>query len=123
MSHDDYKKLDDLVVLNECPVCGYATVRGYAMVCGYATVRGYAEVKKSLDIQCYQGVGSENGTLTACRAKDGSVIISRGCFEGDLEKFRDAVHQKHGSSKIGKHYLGICNLIALWFDLPELIEP
>jgi hypothetical protein len=79
-------------------------------------------VQKCADIQIYSGVGSKNGTLTVYRTKDG-LELKRGCFQGDLIKFRAAVNEKHGAdSKIGKSYLGICNLIAHWFDMPELIE-
>jgi hypothetical protein len=92
-------------------------VSGNARVSGNAQVSGDAQVQKPADIQTYSGVGSSYGTLTVYRTKDG-IELTRGCFQGDLDKFRAAVHETHGaSSKIGRSYLGIANLIEFWFDI------
>jgi len=49
-------------------------------------------------------VGSEQGTLTVCRAKAG-LIVARGCFSGTDTEFLSAVDQHHGAdSKIGREY-------------------
>ena len=54
-------------------------------------------------------VGSENGTLTAMLADDGVIYVTRGCFEGTLKDFREAVEYTHGhpDSQFGKEYRAI----------------
>ena len=47
-------------------------------------------------------VGSENGTLTVMRGKDG-LIVARGCFCGSVEKFLEASAKKH-DAKIRREY-------------------
>ena len=102
-------------------VYGNAQVYGNAWVYGNARVYGNALIITYTDIQVFQGVGSENGTLTAYITKEKTIEITRGCFIGSLQEFRDAVNNKHGAdSKIGWSYLGIANLIEHWFsDAPE----
>jgi cytoskeletal protein CcmA (bactofilin family) len=107
----------DAQVSGNAQVYGDARVSGDAQVSGDARVSGDAQVQKPADIQTYSGVGSSYGTLTVYRTKDG-IELTRGCFQGDLDKFRAAVHETHGaSSKIGRSYLGIANLIEFWFDI------
>ena len=55
---------------------------------------GNAWVKKRSDIFWASIVGSENGTLTVMRGKDG-LIVARGCFCGSVEKFLEASAKKH----------------------------
>ena len=92
---------------------------GDAWVSGNAQVYGNARVQKPADIQTYSGVGSSSGTLTAYRTTDG-IELTRGCFHGDLPKFRAAVEKIHGKeSKYGKTYLALADAIELWFaDAP-----
>jgi hypothetical protein len=107
----------DAQVSGNARVYGNARVSGNAWVSGNAQVYGNARVQSPADIQTYSGVGSSYGTLTVYRTKDG-IELTRGCFQGNLDQFRAAVHEKHGaSSKIGKSYLGIANLIEFWFDI------
>ena len=62
-------------------------------------------------------VGSENGTLTAVLADDGVIYVTRGCFEGTLEEFREAVEEthKHDDSQFYKEYLAIIEVIKARF--------
>jgi hypothetical protein len=57
-------------------------------------------------------VGSENGTFTACATKNG-IWCSRGCFDGTIEEFEDAVNKTHGDNKTGKEYKLIIELVKL----------
>ena len=112
----------DALVSGNASVSGNALVYGNASISGNALVSGNASVSLNTDIQWYSKVGSENGTLTVYKTKDG-IELTRGCFQGSLKEFRIAVRSKYGEeSKIGKNYLGICNLIAHWFDLNDQIE-
>ena len=63
---------------------------------------GNARVKKQSDIFWASIVGSENGTLTVMRGKDG-LIVARGCFCGSVEKFLEASAKKH-DAKIRREY-------------------
>ena len=81
---------------------GNAWVSGNALVYGDAEVSGNAWVKKRSDIFWASIVGSENGTLTVMRGKDG-LIVARGCFCGSVEKFLEASAKKH-DEKIKREY-------------------
>ena len=62
-------------------------------------------------------MGSENGTLTAVLADDGVIYVTRGCFEGTLRDFREAVEEthKHEDSQFYKEYLAIIEVIKARF--------
>ena len=62
-------------------------------------------------------VGSENGTMTAVLADDGVIYVTRGCFEGTLEDFREAVEEthKHEDSQFYREYLAIIEVIKARF--------
>ena len=40
-------------------------------------------------------VGTENGTLTAYKTKDGSIELTRGCFRGSIDEFVAKSQQVH----------------------------
>ena len=71
---------------------------------------GYIEKEENLSqvsgdkaIVWFSCVGSENGTLTVCKAEVG-LFVSRGCFAGDDVSFLAAVEDRHGDSRIGREY-------------------
>lgn len=76
-------------------VSGDAQVYGNAQVYGDAQVSGDARVEQRRDIFWMSIIGSENGTYTAFKNKDGGVSVNRGCFNGTLEQFVDAVNERH----------------------------
>ena len=76
-------------------VYGNAPVYGYAWVYGDARVSGNARVEQRRDIFWLSIIGSENGTYTAFKNKDGGISVNRGCFHGTLEQFSDAVNERH----------------------------
>lgn len=55
--------------------------------------------------------------MTAVLADDGVVYVTRGCFEGTLEDFREAVEEthKHKDSQFYKEYLEIIEVIKEQF--------
>jgi hypothetical protein len=60
--------------------------------------------------------GSRNGMLMALNSDNG-MFVKAGCFTGSLEEFRAAVIKTHGkTSKHGKLYLGVANLIEYKFS-------
>ena len=99
----DAKVFDNAWVSGNARVSGDAQVSGNAWVFGDAWVSGNARVECSTDIAWFSGVGTENGTLTVCKAKAG-LLVSRGCFSGSLEEFEAAVNNRHGDNDVGNQY-------------------
>ena len=61
-------------------------------------------------------LGSRNDVLMAFHSDKG-VFVRAGCFTGSLDEFRAAVIKTHGeTSKHGKLYLGIANIIEYKFS-------
>ena len=61
-------------------------------------------------------LGSRNDVLMAFHSDKG-VFVRAGCFTGSLDDFRAAVIKTHGeTSKHGKLYLGIANIIEYKFS-------
>jgi hypothetical protein len=82
---------------------------GNAWVYGDASVSGDARVYGD-DFLVIHPIGSERGTLTACKAGKG-IQVSRGCFLGSLEEFEKAVDKTHGDNEYGKQYKIVIDLI------------
>ncbi|OUI98777.1 hypothetical protein HK15_13070 [Acetobacter orientalis] len=100
-------------VYGDAWVYGDARVYGNALVYGNAQVSGNAWVSLSIHIGWFSNVGSERGTLTYFRQKDGSVCTNRGCFSGTLSDFEGAVKKRHGDSRIGQEYDLLIQFIRL----------
>ena len=66
---------------------GNAWVYGDARVFGDALVSGNARVFGDDDLVWFSKVGTEQGTLTVYKSKDGSLLATRGCFSGTLDEF------------------------------------
>lgn len=108
--YGDAEVYGDARVYGDAEVCGGAWVYGDARVCGNARVCGDAEVL------WISKIGSENGTLTVCRAKGKGLFISRGCFYGSLDDFERAVSDTHSDNKTAKEYKLIIEMIKIRFD-------
>ena len=63
------------------------THTGNAWVYGDARVYGDAEVSGNADLVWFSKVGTEQGTLTVYKSKDGSLLATRGCFSGTVDEF------------------------------------
>ena len=93
-------------------VCGDAWVCGNAQVYGDARVYGNAQIEQRTDLFWLSIIGSENGTYTAFKNKDGGILVNRGCFNGTLEEFTDAVN-KHHDGKFNQEYQLVIELTKL----------
>ena len=71
---------------NAC-VSDDAWVSGNARVYGNARVSGDALVSGNDDLVWFSNVGTEQGTLTVYKSKDGSLLATRGCFNGTVDEF------------------------------------
>lgn len=66
------------------------------------------------DFGVFYKVGLEDGKLSWYKTGNkGEVYIKRGCFQGSLEEFENAVKENHGDSKIGKEYKLLIDFIKL----------
>jgi hypothetical protein len=74
-------------VYSDAQVYGNARVLGDVNVCGNASVCGNAFVYSEEDLVWFSNVGTEQGTLTVYKSKDGSLLASRGCFSGTVDEF------------------------------------
>ena len=93
-------------------VSGNAWVSDNALVYGNALVSGNAWVEKRTDLFWISIIGSENGTYTAFKNKDGGILVNRGCFSGTLEEFTDAVNKRH-EGKFNQEYQLVIELTKL----------
>jgi len=109
----DARVFGDAEVSGDARVSGNAEVSGNARVSGNAEVSGNARVSGNAEVMWFSRVGSENGTLTAYRGKDNTIIVTRGCFLGTVEEFEAAVARRHGDSKVGLEYKLLVQVIQL----------
>ena len=109
----DARVFGDAEVSGDARVFGDAEVSGDARVSGNAEVSGNARVSGNAEVMWFSRVGSENGTLTAYRGKDNTIIVTRGCFLGTVEEFEAAVARRHGDSKVGLEYKLLVQVIQL----------
>ena len=74
-------------VYGNARVSGDAWVSGNARVYGNAWVSGDAWVSGNADLVWFSKVGTEQGTLTVYKSKDGSLLANRGYFSGTVDEF------------------------------------
>ena len=82
---------------------GNAWVYGDARVYGNARVSGDALVSGNDDLVWFSNVGTEQGTLTVYKSKDGSLLATRGCFSGTVDEFLAKSAEVH-NERIKREY-------------------
>ena len=87
----------DAHVSNDARVCGDARVYGNACVSSNALVFG------DEDLVWFSNVGTEQGTLTVYKSKDGSLLATRGCFSGTVDEFLAKSAEVH-NERIKREY-------------------
>ena len=120
--YDDAKVYDNAQVYGNAQVYDNAFIYSNAEVCGIAEVCGNAEVYGSAEVYegklndssliVIQNIGSECGILTAYKSQD-EVIVTKGSFTGNLQKFADKVEEVHGENQYGKEYQLVIELIKM----------
>ena len=105
----------DACVTDNAWVSGDAWVTDNAWVTGKAHVAGNAWVSKIADLLQITGLGTVHRTTTVYRTKNG-IEITRGCFCGNLEQFREQV-VKTREGKVRDEYLKFAELIEIYFRL------
>lgn len=106
---------DNAWVRDNAWVSGDAWVTDNAHVAGDAHVAGNAWVSKIADLLQITGLGTVHRTTTVYRTKNG-IEITRGCFCGNLEQFREQV-VKTREGKVRDEYLKFAELIEIYFRL------
>ncbi|AGB62681.1 putative hexapeptide repeat containing transferase like protein [Bacillus phage phiAGATE] len=86
---------DHAIISGDAEVRGAASIRLSARLDGQATVDDRACITRPSDVLVIHPIGSNNGTLTAYLDRDGEVLCNRGCFNGTLEQFSEAVEKSH----------------------------
>ena len=81
-----------------------AQVSGNARVYGNALVSSNARVYSDKDLVWFSKVGTEQGTLTVYKSKDGSLLATRGCFSGTVDEFLAKSAKVH-NDRIKREYL------------------
>ena len=114
--YSDAKVYGNARVYGDAEVCSNARVYDVAKVCGNSWVCGNAFLKTNADYTVIHGFGSEEGTTTFFRCKDGNIRVKCGCFYGTIDEFRYKVHETHGDSKYAKEYLMIADLMKFHFS-------
>ena len=112
---DNVQVRDNAHVTDNAWVSGDAWVRDNAWVTGKAHVAGNAWVSKIADLLQITGLGTVHRTTTVYRTKNG-IEITRGCFCGNLEQFREQV-VKTREGKVRDEYLKFAELIEIYFRL------
>ena len=105
----------DAQVRDNVQVRDNAHVTDNAWVTGKAHVAGNAWVSKIADLLQITGLGTVHRTTTVYRTKNG-IEITRGCFCGNLEQFREQV-VKTREGKVRDEYLKFAELIEIYFRL------
>ena len=77
---------------------------GNAWVYGDAQVYGNAWVSGDYDYLLIGPIGSRNAYTTFFCDAYGKIIVSCGCFSGDLEQFTAKVAETHGDNQHGRAY-------------------
>ena len=93
----------DAQVYGDARVSDNARVSGNAWVSGDARVYGDAEVYGDDDLVWFSNVGTEQGTLTVYKSKDGSLLAARGCFSGTVDEFLAKSAEVH-NERIQREY-------------------
>ena len=109
-------------IYGDAVVHGHASISGESRVYGDSEIYSGARISVSADIGSkrsvvwFSVVGSENGTLTAFKTKEG-VRVSRGCYHGTLEDFEFKVGITHENSIFQQEYQHLINYIKFRFEL------
>ena len=82
---------------------GNAWVYGDAQVSDNALVSDNTRVCSKKDLVWFSNVGTEYGTLTVFKTKEGKLFASRGCFKGTVDKFLEKSAEVH-DERIKREY-------------------
>lgn len=108
--YDDAQIREWSTVHSEAQVYGQAQLRDNAEVCGQALIYGFANIKADAcivltdDYLCIGPTCIRNEFITFYRSTDGCIMVSYGCFKGNIEEFKKMITETYGENKYGKMY-------------------
>lgn len=112
--HGEAKVAGDVRIFGEARIYGSAEVFGdawiqdYAKIYGYISIHGDVRIGGNADIASPHSifyasyVGTEDGTLTVFKTKNG-LVVTRGCFIGTVEEFLKKSREVH-NDKVHNEY-------------------
>ena len=86
---------DNAMVYGNARVCGSALVCDNAKVGGNARVCGSAKISQIYDLIVIGPIGSRHSPTSFYRTQDDKILVSCGCFSGDINAFRARVRETH----------------------------
>lgn len=92
------------VLLDGTVVLGSAKVYGTVVLRGDTEIYGEADICRNKDWLVIRGVGSRGDSTTFFRSGFKKILVSCGCFKGDIDEFEKAVETEHTGSKHEKTY-------------------
>ncbi|EAG1886157.1 TPA: hypothetical protein ACP2FU_001144 [Listeria monocytogenes] len=107
---------------SDAVIYGNAQIFNNVNIFGNAKIHSNAVIPSNRSVCWFSCVGSERGTLTAYTAKDDTLRITRGCFEGTLSEFESAVENRHGNSKFAQEYKALITYLKIRFGIEEVKE-
>ena len=105
----------DVNISGNATVNGNAHVHEYANICGNAHICENADISSDDDYAVVLGFGSENRTTTFFLSASKKILVSCGCFSGNIREFRDKVKKTYGARSFGIEYLTIADLMEMRF--------
>ena len=85
-------------------ICDSAWIGGNAEICDNSIISMDAYIDDASSLITITSIGSEDGILTAFKNSQGGISVTRGCFNGTLNEFEQAVNRTHGDNEHAKTY-------------------
>lgn len=111
----------DSVVTENAIIEGCAFIAGHSVVKGDAIVRDHtvlpsnAIIASTHDYLIIGPMGSRKDYTTFYRAASG-IWVSCGCFNGEIEKFKNRVKRTHGGNEYAKEYMDAIEFVCKRFQ-------
>ena len=98
------KIYDNARIYGDARICGNARICGDARIYGNALIYGDARIESDDCFFMISSIGSRNDTTTFFTGADNKIYVACGCFNGDIDKFTEAVQKTHGDNIHGEMY-------------------
>lgn len=96
-------------------IAGYSIVKGDAIVGGNTGLLSNAIIVSSQDYLIIGPMGSRTDYTTFYRATSG-IWVRCGCFNGEIEKFKNKVRRTHGDNEYAKEYMDAIEFVCKRFQ-------
>ena len=107
--HGDDRISGNACVYDNSIICDN-TISGNSIICDDASVYGNTILPNNAYITIGP-IGSREGYTTFYLDKDNNILVSCGCFNDTIDRFKEEVIKVHKDNKYGKQYLSIIDSI------------